>query len=93
MMEQDFVSMEEAERLAIEQAKKRIKEGEIKDIDIESTEIENMDDSTKVYVVKGHAIYWVKKGGIFSKQETAKKFFKAKIHAYQGKLISFSETD
>ena len=93
MTEEELISLEEAERIAREHAKKRIKEGEIKDVDIESTELEETGEGTSIYMVKGHATYVVKKGGIFSKEETAKKYFKAQIHAFQGKIISFTEME
>lgn len=85
-MGQDIIDLEEAEKHVSIHARQRIKEGEIKDIDIESSELDQTGEMP-VYKIQGFAI--IKLGKLPKK--TIKKPFRAQIHAVSGKLISFVE--
>lgn len=88
-MGQDMIDLEEAEKRVSAHAKDRIKEKEIKDIDIESSELDQTGE-IPVYKIQGFAI--IKKSGKLGRgQRTMKKPFRAQINAVTGKLISFVE--
>ena len=89
-MGQEFIDLEEAEKHVSVHARKRIKEGEIKDIDIESSELDQTGEMP-VYKIQGFAVVMTKSGKLLSKGPTIKKPFRAQVHAVSGKLISFVE--
>jgi|GEM_PF-2402512 len=88
-MGQDMIDLEEAEKRVSAHAKERIKEKEIKDIDIESSELDQTGE-IPVYKIQGFAVI-IAKSGRLGPKKTMKKPFRAQINAVTGKLISFVE--
>ena len=85
-MSEEIVDMEEAEEKVKEVAKKRVKEGEVTDVDIESTELIETNKGMLIYQIDGYALYIVGRRGV-----NGKKLFKAQVHATSGKVIGFQE--
>lgn len=83
---EEITDMEEAEARVKEIAKKRIKEGEVIDVGIESTKLIETNKGMLIYEIDGYAIYTVGRGVV-----NGKKLFKAQVHATTGKVIGFQE--
>ena len=82
---EEIIDMEEAEAKVVEVAKRRVKEGEVIDVDIESTKLVETNRGMLIYEIDGYATYTVGRG------VNGKKVFKAQVHATTGKVIGFQE--
>lgn len=83
------MELEDAEQIIEDYAKKRIKEGEVKTVNVESSKLIGRGRKGKypVWRMRGHATY--KKKGILG--GTGKMEFKAQINARNGKVLEFEE--
>jgi len=81
MAKVELVDMEEAEEDVKEEVKRRVREGEVTGVDIESTEF-TVVGNIPVYEIKGSA-------SVIS--PTGKKHFKAQVNAESGKVVGFKD--
>jgi hypothetical protein len=85
-----IISLDEAERKVEEMARKRVKEGRVKSVDTESSELEDR-GGIPVYVFRGYAVYTIKSASIFGREQLGKKYFTAQVHAITGQILGFRE--